>query len=130
MGNCVTALHKDCSSNSGNKGEWRTVRACGERNPYVCKLSNSPALTTTTTAVETTATAAATTATLTTTTASETTTTDLMTTTERPGTSMTTRCFKKTELNHSFCQMNGTKISLFEGQNVGHNTIFPFHVRE
>ena len=91
MEKCVTALHKVCCSNSGYKGEWRTVRGCGDSNPYVCKLSASPAVTTTTTGAATTVTTASTTTAVATTTvattaAVETTSTDLMTTTKAPGT--------------------------------------------
>ena len=90
MGKCVTALHKVCCSDTGYKGEWRTVRGCGDSNPYVCKLSTSPAATTTTTETTTTTTET-TTAEITTTTAVatttvvETTTTDVMTTTKTQG---------------------------------------------
>ena len=88
MGKCVTALHKVCCSNSGYKGEWRTVRGCGNSNPYVCKLSTSPAATTTTTeatTAETTTTTAVATIMVAATTIVETTATDFMTTTKTPG---------------------------------------------
>ena len=83
MGKCVTALHKVCCSDTGYKGEWRTVRDCWDSNPYVCKLS-TPAEATTTTTEATTAEKTTTTA-VATTTVVETTTTDVMTTTKTPG---------------------------------------------
>ena len=124
-GNYVTALHKDCCSNTGNKGEWRTIRGCGDLNPYVCKMSSLPSTTRMTRAVVTTTTAAATTTTevptTTTTISTEATTIDLKTTAERSGTKhyihvSHTFYSKKTEFHSVLCQMN--KLSVIKSQKV------------